>query len=126
ASYLCRVYHCYVPISMAISEGYLVPYIKHKAEFPHMKHMANPYHSEPNSYALLTGGIALLLMTHSGSVAQPANPSFDCRRAQELDERIICSDGRLAELDQAVAIAYAQASKDPNSKQEARETAKET
>jgi uncharacterized protein len=35
-------------------------------------------------------------------------------------------DGRLAELDQAVAIAYGQALKDPNLKQEARETAKET
>jgi uncharacterized protein len=91
-----------------------------------MKHTSDPYDSEPKSYSLFTGGIALLLMMHTGSVAQPANPSFDCRRAQELDERTICSDGRLAELDQAVAIAYGQASKDPNSKQEARETAKET
>jgi uncharacterized protein len=58
--------------------------------------------------------------------AQPANPSFDCRRARDLDERAICNDGRLAELDQAVAIAYGQALKDPNLKQEARETAKQT
>jgi uncharacterized protein len=67
-------------------------------------------------------------MMHTETVAraQPANPSFDCRRARDLDERAICSDGRLAELDQAVAIAYAQASKDPKFKQEARETAKET
>ena len=37
-------------------------------------------------------------------------PSFDCARARALDERTICADARLAELDQAVAIAYGQAS----------------
>lgn len=42
------------------------------------------------------------------SDAQPANPSFDCRKAQFPDEHVICGDSRLAELDQAVSIAYRQ------------------
>jgi uncharacterized protein len=38
-----------------------------------------------------------------------ANPSFDCDKAQTEDEHTICSDMHLAELDQAVSIAYRQA-----------------
>jgi uncharacterized protein len=93
-----------------------------------MKHKSDRYHGGANICTFLTGSLVLLLIMHTGTVAraQPANPSFDCGRARELDERAICSDDRLAELDQAVAIAFGQASKDPNFKQEARETAKET
>ena len=40
---------------------------------------------------------------------QSANPSFDCGKARAQDEHAICSDSRLAELDQAVSIAYGQA-----------------
>jgi len=39
-----------------------------------------------------------------------ARPSFDCRAARSSDERAICADARLAELDRAVALAYEQAS----------------
>jgi uncharacterized protein len=38
------------------------------------------------------------------AAAQPAKPSFDCAKARTQDEITICSDARLAELDQAVAI----------------------
>jgi uncharacterized protein len=113
----------YVPLLCTNFNGHVGPGHYHIS-----KHKADPYHSGANICAFLSGSLVLLLMMHTGTVAraQPANPSFDCRRARDLDERAICSDGRLAELDQAVAIAYAQASKDPNFKQEARETAKET
>lgn len=40
--------------------------------------------------------------------AQAAQPSFDCSKVRTSDERVICSDERLSELDQAVAIAYGQ------------------
>jgi uncharacterized protein len=36
-----------------------------------------------------------------------AGPSFDCRKARLPDEKTICADPKLAELDQAIAIAYA-------------------
>jgi uncharacterized protein len=42
--------------------------------------------------------------------AQAANPSFDCAKASTLDERAICAHRPLAELDQAMATAFAQAS----------------
>jgi uncharacterized protein len=55
--------------------------------------------------------------------AQSANPSFDCSKAQTQDERVICSDSRLAELDQAASIAYSQA--EQKYKDEARSTARD-
>ena len=56
--------------------------------------------------------------------AQPANPSFDCSRAQTPDEHVICEDSRLAELDQAVSIAYRQA--ELKNRSEALATARDT
>jgi uncharacterized protein len=53
--------------------------------------------------------ILILTTTFAGtSIAQPANPSFDCAKARTSDERTICTDERLSELDQAVSIAYSQ------------------
>ena len=93
---------------------------------PHMKHKANPYHIIATMYLFLTAGIALMLTSPIVNVAkaEPANPSFDCRKARDPDERAICSDSRLAELDQAVAIAYGQASKESKFKQDAHETSR--
>lgn len=66
----------------------------------------------------------LILLAMNVATAQPAEPSFDCAKARAPDERAICDDRRLAELDQAVAIAYGQASR--GFKKEARESANET
>jgi uncharacterized protein len=43
--------------------------------------------------------------------AQTAAPSFDCARATSADEREICADDRLAELDRVMNAAYAEAAK---------------
>jgi uncharacterized protein len=57
--------------------------------------------------------IALLAGAAIGSIlavpcvgAQPVRPSFNCDMARTADERAICGDERLAELDQAIAIAF--------------------
>jgi hypothetical protein len=67
---------------------------------------------------------ALAIPTASAGSAQAANPSFDCRKARRPDEQTICKDSRLAELDQAVTMAFRQATK--GFKKEARDAAKET
>lgn len=61
---------------------------------------------------------ALVIPTANAGPAQAASPSFDCAKASKPDERVICSDDRLAELDQAVSIAFGQAAR--KSKREAR------
>jgi hypothetical protein len=66
----------------------------------------------------------MVVLTTSAAHAQQAEPSFDCRRAKAPDERVICNDSRLAELDQAVAIAYSQTGSD--SKQEAHKVVRES
>lgn len=53
----------------------------------------------------------LLLLTANEALAGDVRPSFDCSRAKAPDEQQICSDPRLAELDQAVAIGFGQAMK---------------
>jgi uncharacterized protein len=63
---------------------------------------------EPLS-ALLAVLLAMMVTTPSVHAEQPVKPSFDCDKAQTQDEHAICSDNRLAELDQAVSIAYSQA-----------------
>jgi uncharacterized protein len=55
--------------------------------------------------------------------AQPANPSFNCAKATLPDERTICADERLAEMDRAVSNAFAQVKNE--SKEDATTTAKE-
>lgn len=47
-----------------------------------------------------------MLILSCSVFAQPAKPSFDCRKAHSPDERAICHDRRLAELDQAASIDY--------------------
>ncbi|MBV8835215.1 MAG: hypothetical protein JO000_01640, partial [Alphaproteobacteria bacterium] len=39
--------------------------------------------------------------------AQAPKPSFNCAKASTADEKTICADARLAELDRAVSLAYA-------------------
>jgi uncharacterized protein YecT (DUF1311 family) len=55
--------------------------------------------------------LAALLAGLSMGPARAATPSFNCSRAQTPDERAICDDNRLAELDRAVSKAYSQAKK---------------
>src|SRR5581483_3903319 len=43
----------------------------------------------------------------TGSRAQAPNPSFSCAKARTADEKAICQDARLAELDRAVSQGYA-------------------
>lgn len=56
--------------------------------------------------------------------AEPGAPSFDCAKASAADERAICEDSRLSEMDQAMTIAFGQVKKE--SKGEAKGIAKET
>jgi len=44
------------------------------------------------------------------ATAQAAGPSFDCAKASTPDERVICKDPRLAELDRLMSIAFVRAS----------------
>jgi uncharacterized protein len=55
--------------------------------------------------------IGVLAVLAAAAAARGANdaPSFDCAKASTSDERAICSDPRLSELDRAVAAAYASA-----------------
>src|SRR5689334_15287420 len=59
-----------------------------------------------------TAGLALLLvgmaMVPCGAQAQ-SNPSFDCRKATALVEKLICSDAGLGDLDRQMAKAWRQA-----------------
>lgn len=48
----------------------------------------------------------LLLTTGVGWAQEAPNPSFPCEKAKTLDEKAICSDARLAELDRLVAAAF--------------------
>lgn len=75
---------------------------------------------------LLFGLASLSLVTAPCAEAQKAQPSFDCRAARAPDERAICRDERLAELDQAVSIAYRQAAASKDNKEAARNVAKES
>jgi uncharacterized protein len=48
--------------------------------------------------------------------AESANPSFECNKASAVDERAICDYSRLAELDQAMTIAFGQVKKEYKAK----------
>ena len=78
------------------------------------------------TYSLLTSTLAALIVAFASSTpqAEAAEPSFDCQKAKAPDEHIICNDRRLAELDQAVAIASDQAA--GGSGNDAREVVRET
>ena len=68
--------------------------------------------------------LAALLAGFNVGIARSATPSFNCSKAQAPDERAICSDDRLAELDRAVAEGYRQAKEKDAT--DARDIAKET
>jgi uncharacterized protein len=78
------------------------------------------------TYSQLTFTLTALIVAFANSApqAQVAEPSFDCQKAKAPDEHIICNDRRLAELDQAVAIASHQAAE--GSGNVAREVVRET
>ena len=59
-------------------------------------------------FLLLAAATSLSIVAATHADAQAPRPSFDCRAARAPDEGAICADERLAELDQAVAIAYRQ------------------
>jgi hypothetical protein len=58
------------------------------------------------SIVFVGGLLAIVLVAPGIGLAQPEKPSFNCRKARTLDERAICHDSRLAELDQAASIDY--------------------
>ncbi len=78
------------------------------------------------TYSLPASAMAavIIALMMSAAQAQVAEPSFDCRKATAPDERMICNDRRLAELDQTVAIAFEQAAKDAGN--DAHEVVRET
>jgi uncharacterized protein len=96
--------------------------------FSHRKSNTDLFYFHPTICFLIAANVAFLLIALmvNEARAEPGNPSFDCKKAREVDERAICNDSRLAELDQAVAIAYSQALKDSKLKTEVHETAKES
>jgi uncharacterized protein len=55
--------------------------------------------------------IVFLLVLLVASPAVAAAPSFDCKRASNTVERIVCEDEALSALDRSLAGAYANASK---------------
>src|SRR5690349_12516289 len=63
----------------------------------------------PRAGALLGAAFVTLAIGHAGTDAhaQAPKPSFNCAKARSADEKAICSDARLAELDRAVSTAYA-------------------
>jgi uncharacterized protein len=64
---------------------------------------------------------AFALLASSAAQAQNIAPSFNCNRASFADERTICDDDRLAQMDQALTIALRQVK--PDSIKMAREDA---
>ncbi len=55
--------------------------------------------------------LAVLFATVGARAQEGVSPSFDCARATAPDERQICQDDRLAELDQAMTLGFGQALK---------------
>lgn len=51
-----------------------------------------------------------ILISNAVEAQFAIQPSFDCRLAVSADERMICGDARLAELDQTVNLAFTQLS----------------
>jgi len=75
---------------------------------------------------LLVAATSLSIVAAARADAQEVRPSFDCRAARTPDEREICRDERLAELDQAVTIAYRQVSESKDNAETARGLAKDS
>src|SRR5262245_4471042 len=53
-----------------------------------------------------TIGIFALCVATADTQAASRGPSFDCAKALSSDDRVICSDPRLSELDRLGAAAY--------------------
>jgi len=72
-----------------------------------------------------TVAVALLTLSCAGmeARAQAPRPSFNCAKARTADERTICGDARLAELDRTAAQGYARVPS--NLRENARTEAKE-
>jgi uncharacterized protein len=68
--------------------------------------------------------IAVISAAAACATAHAAGPSFDCAKASTADERAICANERLAELDRATATAFAQAAQ--KSREEAQKIAVKT
>src|SRR5215468_10289956 len=49
---------------------------------------------------------SLVILAPQSHGEDAAKPSFSCDKAKTLDEKTICSDARLAELDRIQAAAY--------------------
>lgn len=79
----------------------------------------------PSSIGRVTTRLLHQQTMRSVGNAKFAKPSFDCGKARTLDEQVICSNSRLAELDQAESIASSQAA-EQEFKDEARAMARDT
>jgi uncharacterized protein len=55
---------------------------------------------------ILPIGVFALCVATADTQAASRGPSFDCAKARSSDERVICSDPRLSELDRLAAAAY--------------------
>lgn len=55
--------------------------------------------------------VAMLAVATAAIAQDDPKPSFDCSKGRGADERAICADPRLAEMDQADAIAFGQVGK---------------
>lgn len=56
--------------------------------------------------------VAMLTVATAAVAQDDPKPSFDCSRSRGADEKAICADPRLAEMDQADAITFGQVGKD--------------
>lgn len=56
--------------------------------------------------------VAMLTAATAALAQQDPKPSFECSKGRSVDERAICADPRLAEMDQADSIAFGQVAKD--------------
>lgn len=61
-------------------------------------------------FGVLGIAFAAMALCYAGTqaYAQAPKPGFNCAKARTADEKTICADARLAELDRAVSLAYAQ------------------
>src|SRR5262249_46768820 len=53
-----------------------------------------------------TIGVFAICVATAETQAASKGPSFDCAKARSSDERAICSDPRLSELDRLAAVAH--------------------
>ena len=61
--------------------------------------------------------LLLLMLLGAALAEEAASPSFDCRKAVHADEKTICADVRLSELDRLQASGFAKAQYHPKKKE---------